>query len=170
MAGLFFCLAPAEGAGLLFLSCYNTAKYKRLQCALCCQCSYTAHNAKRHTGLYRGVPCYFAAFYRCCVAGASCYAVQLAPRWTLHSSAQPPIIIRYIRVQGCSIAQTTAPAEGSASQPVQGQPGGWRSGTGSAIMAGGLASSTRRSSLATGGAELSAATAAYLFGLSPDSQ
>lgn len=64
---------------------------------------------------------------------------------------QPPIIIRYIR--GCSISQTMPaaagqllpcadhwqalhpahPLMGSASPPAQGQPGGWRSGTGSAV-------------------------------------
>ena len=60
-----------------------------------------------------------------------------------------------------SLASTTpgAPAEGSASPPVQGQPGGvsmlltpggWRSGTGSAVRAGGLAPSTRRGSPAAG--------------------
>lgn len=29
------------------------------------------------------------------------YQIQ-PPRWTLHSLAQPPIIIRYIRIQGCA--------------------------------------------------------------------
>ena len=119
---------------------------------------------------------------------------------------RPPIIIRYIRE--CSISQTMpaaagqclpcadhwqvltrcqqyrlgAPAEGSASPPVQGQPGGismlstpggLQSGTGSAVRAGGLAPSTRRGSpaagSAAGGAEPLAALAASLFGLSPDS-
>ena len=84
-----------------------------------------------------------------------------------------------------SLASVTpgAPAEGSAPPPVQGQPGGvsmlptpggLQSGTGSAVRAGGLAPSTRRGSPATGsaagGAEPLAATAASLFGLSPDSQ
>ena len=89
-----------------------------------------------------------------------------------------PIIIRYVR--GCNISQTTqsrrgqllpsadrwqvltrcqqyrpgAPAEGSASQPVQGQPG----------------TSTRRGNPAAGGAEPLTAVAVSLFGLSPDSQ
>ena len=55
-------------------------------------------------------------------------------------------------------------------------PGGWRSGTGSAVNQGGgsvLALSTRWSSPAArgaaGGAEPLAALAASLFGLSPDS-
>jgi hypothetical protein len=45
-------------------------------------------------------------------------------------------------------------------------PSGWRSGTGSAVSP---APSTRLGSLAAGGAEPLAATAASLFGLSPDS-
>jgi hypothetical protein len=51
VAGLFFCLASAEDAGLLFLPCCNMPKYKRLQCVLCSQCSKyrprrkTAHRA-----------------------------------------------------------------------------------------------------------------------------
>lgn len=75
-----------------------------------------------------------------------------------------------------------APAEGSASPPVQGQPGGvsilptpggCRSGTGSAVRAGrsgALHPAGQSSSRGTaGGAEPLAATAASLFGLSPDS-
>lgn len=60
-----------------------------------------------------------------------------------------------------------APAEGSASPPAQGQPGGLRSGTGSAVRAhpppGGTVQQQGR------GAELLTATAVSLFGLSPDS-
>ena len=51
-------------------------------------------------------------------------------------------------------------------------PGGWRSGTGSAVRACSLAPSTRWNTPAAGGtaggAEPLAATAASLFGLSPD--
>lgn len=128
------------------------------------------------------------------------------PRRTLCRSAQPPIIIRYIRVRRCALlwiharrrntSQTMpaqqgqfptsadlwqvltrcqqyrsgAPAEGSASPPVHGQPGGWRSGTGQqsgrtlhpAVQSG--------SRSGAGSAEPLAATAASLFGLSPDNQ
>ena len=92
---------------------------------------------------------------------------------------RPPIIIRYIRGQTmpaaagqrlpcadhwqvlthCQQYRPGAPAEGSASPPVQGQPGGvsilptpggLQSGTGSAVRAGVLAPSTRRGSPATG--------------------
>ena len=74
-----------------------------------------------------------------------------------------------------------APAEGATSPPAQGQPGGvsmlptlggWRSGTGSAVKAAhpppGRAVQ-RQGGGAAGGAEPLAASAAYLFGLSPDS-
>ena len=111
------------------------------------------------------------------------------PRRTLHRSVQPAYYNKvYKRVQGCAtvvdpwqtvqhIADHASPA-GSASPPVQGQPGGvsmlptpggWRSGIGSAVRAGGLAHSIRRGSPAAGGAEPLAASAASLFGLSPDS-
>lgn len=98
---------------------------------------------------------------------------------TLDRPAQPPFIIRYIRGQTmpaeagqllpcadrwqmltrCQQYRPGAPAEGSASPPVQGQPGGismlptpggWRSGTGSTVRAGGLAPSTRRGSPVAG--------------------
>lgn len=51
LAGIFFCLASAEGAGLLFFPCYNTTPYKRLQwllyhmCNLYRPCHKTAHTA-----------------------------------------------------------------------------------------------------------------------------
>ena len=91
----------------------------------------------------------------------------------------PPIIIRYIRWQTmparrgqllpcmdrwqvlthCQQYRPGAPAEGSASTPAQGQPGGvlmlstpggWRSGTGSAVRPGTLVPFTRRGSPAAG--------------------
>lgn len=83
-----------------------------------------------------------------------------------------------------SLASATpgAPAEGSASPPAQGQPGGvsmfptpggLRSGTGSAVRAGrsGTLHPAEQSISrgAAGGAEPLAASAASLFGLSPDS-
>lgn len=55
MAGFFFCLASAECAGLLFLTCCNTAPYKRLQRVFCFLCtSYTTHAVKQRTWLYSG--------------------------------------------------------------------------------------------------------------------
>ena len=94
-----------------------------------------------------------------------------------------PCADRWQVLTHCQQYRPGAPAEGSASPPAQGQPGGvsipptpggLRSDTGSVIRAGDLAPSTRRGNPATGGAaggaEPLAATAASLFGLSPDSQ
>ena len=94
-----------------------------------------------------------------------------------------PCADRWQVLTRCQQYRPGAPAEGSASPSVQGQPGGvsilptpsgLQSGTGSAVRAGILAPSTRRGSPAAGarrgGAEPLAATAAFLFGLSPDSQ
>lgn len=93
---------------------------------------------------------------------------------------KPPIIIMYIRARDVpvmdpcqtvqhiadhasgggsaptvcgSLASATpgAPAEGSASPPIQGQPGGWRSGTGSAVRAGALYPAGQSSSRERGG-------------------
>lgn len=209
MAGLFFCLASAEGAGLLFLSCCNTDAYKCLQRVLYRPCSYTTHAAKQHTWLYRGfsghLP-YFVPIIRRCIllCRTACATLEriTAPQHLQcipDTNATPgrctgqhsrPIIIRYIRVQGCppvmdlcqTVQQTAdhaspagsaltvcgslasaapgAPAEGSASPSVQGQPGGLQSGTGQR---------SGRGSPAVCGAEPLAALAAAFFGLSPDS-
>ena len=51
----------------------------------------------------------------------------------------------------CQQYSPCALADGSVSPPVQGQPSGWRSGTGSAVKAHRLAPSTRRGSPAAGG-------------------
>lgn len=71
----------------------------------------------------------------------------------------------------CGSLASAAPgasAEGSASPPVQGQPGGLQSGTG---QSGTLRPAGQSSSQgAAGGAKPLAALAAALFGLSPDSQ
>lgn len=82
MAGLFFCLVSAEGARLLFLSCYNAAQYKRLQRVLCRPCTYTTNAAKQS----RNPPAHTRYQRRAgrCAGQHSC-----------------PIIIRYIRVCPC---------------------------------------------------------------------
>lgn len=57
MTGLFFCLASAKNAGLLFFPATiqpNTGVYS----AFCCvNAIYTVNAAKQRTGLYRGVSC-----------------------------------------------------------------------------------------------------------------
>nr|DAD76647.1 MAG TPA: hypothetical protein [Siphoviridae sp. ctOVO10] len=55
MVGFFFCLASAEGAGLLFCHAAiqpHTSVYSAF-CAI--HASYTANTAKQRTGLYRCV-------------------------------------------------------------------------------------------------------------------
>lgn len=58
--------------------------------------------------------------------------------------------IRWQVLAHCQQYRPGAPAEGSASPPVQGQPGGLQSGTGSAVRPGILVLSTRRGSPAAG--------------------
>lgn len=56
MAGLFFYLASTRCRAFILPGC-NTAPYKRLQRVLQCQCNYTAHATKQHTGLCSGFSC-----------------------------------------------------------------------------------------------------------------
>lgn len=152
------------------------------------QCNYTAHATNQRTRLCRGFSCDCTRSAAHDTRPTQAGIIPLAPRWrahtrrtcsadtryhrhagTLYRSAQPPIIIRYIRGQTMPaaagqllpsvdpLASDTpgAPADGSASPPAQGQPGGvsilptpggLQSGTGSAVRAGVLAPSTRRGS------------------------
>ena len=122
-AGLFFCLASAEGAGLLFLPCCNTAPYKRLQHVLFRPCNYAAHAAKRLTGLYRGFSCDLShstatntrPTQAAIIPPASRWSVSQrrdasstyripAPRRTLYRSAQPPYynnVYKSVAVRPC---------------------------------------------------------------------
>lgn len=124
---------------------------------------------------------------------SSAYQIP-APRRTLYRSAQPAYynkvykgaayrrpcqpggVDRWQVLTHCQQYRPGAPAEGSASPPVQGQPGGvsipptpggLRSCTGSARHTPPGGAVQRQS--AAGGAEPLAATAASFFGLSPDS-
>ena len=143
-------------------------KCKSLQRVCAVNAIYTAYAAKRRTGLYRHFPCdlHHSAYYNTRPTNAditppaprwsisqrrsasSTYQIP-APRRALYSSAQPPIIIRYIRsapllwthARRCSIPQTM-PArrvqrlhcQSDNGQPgsvsILPTPGGWRSGTG----------------------------------------
>lgn len=180
MAGLFFCLASAEGAGLLFCSVAIQSHTNVYNGFSAINANYTAHAAKQRTGLY--------SVFSVDLTYSSAYQIQ-PPRWTLYSSAQPPyynnvykgggsgVPLLWIHTRQCNISQTMparrrlaptaceslasaapgAPAEGSASPPIQGQ-----SGT---LHPAGQSSSRG----AAGGAEPLTATAVSLFGLSPDS-
>lgn len=170
MAGLLFCLASAEDAGLLFCPAAiqpHTSVYSAF-CSV--NASYTTNAAKQRTGLYSGfsgyLPHSIANYTRPTQADimppvqhwsvsqhrstSSAYQIP-PPHRTLYRAGQPPIIIRYIRVQRCAPCYGSmparrgqllpyadrwqvlihrqqyrpgAPAEGSAFPPVQGQPGG----------------------------------------------
>ena len=108
MAGLFFCLASAEGAGLLF--CPATIQpHTSVYSTFCSVHAVTAHTAKRHTWLYRRFSCDFpystardtrptkAAIIPCATrwstsqrrSTSSAYQIP-APRRTLYRTAQPP--------------------------------------------------------------------------------
>lgn len=116
MAGLFFCLASAEGAGLLFCPATiqpHTSVYSAF-CAI--HAVYTAHAVKQRTGFYRRIPCYLPCFavavWRCIRLYRTVYTtleritapqhLQRVPDTTAtpgRCTAQHsrPIIIRYIR-------------------------------------------------------------------------
>ena len=177
MAGLFFCLASAEGAGLLFCPFAihpHTSVYSGF---LYHPWLYTANAVKPRTGLCRRFSCDLSHSTAADTRPTQAAIIPPVQRWSvsqrpdglhryqippprrkLHSSTQPPIIIRYIRsasllwihARRCNIPQTMParrghllpcvdlwqvlhPAHllrGSASPPVQGQPGGLQSSTG----------------------------------------
>lgn len=103
------------------MPCCNASIYKRLQRLLSCPCSlYHPRYKTEHRDLQelflRFLPFYHRRYQprisgynaACATPGASqrrsaSSAYQIpAPRRTLYRSSQPPIIIRYIRVQGCA--------------------------------------------------------------------
>ena len=85
MAGFFFCLASLHGAGLLFLLSCNTAPYKRLQCVLCCLCSYTAHATKPRAGLYRGFSCNLSHSTARDTRPKQAAIIPPTPRWSVYT-------------------------------------------------------------------------------------
>lgn len=129
LAGLFFCLASVEGAGLLFLPATiqpHTSVYSAF-CAVHAEL-YTTSAAKQLTGLYRGfscnLPCFAAVVWRVYPAishrlrhaGAhhSAVAFPAHTRYQRHAGRCTgqhirPIIIMYIRVQEC--ASVIAPCQ-----------------------------------------------------------
>ena len=76
MAGLFFCLASAEGAGFFFCPAAiqpHTSVYGGFYAI---HAVYTAHATKQHTRIYRGFSDYFPLLFCGC---ASCYTAPPAP-------------------------------------------------------------------------------------------
>lgn len=134
LAGLFFCLASAEGAGLLFCHAViqpNTSAYSGF---LLSMQSYTTHVTKQRTDLYRG---FSRNLYRSAAADtrpiqaaiipsatrwsvsqrrstSNAYPQIPAPRRTLYRPAQPPYYnkvykgapLLWIHARRCSISQT----------------------------------------------------------------
>ena len=177
MAGLFFYLASADGAGFLFFPAAIQPHTSVYSVVLCRQCSYTANGIKQRTKLYRGFSCDLPHFTAANTRPTQAAIIPPAPRWSASKRRNAsstytryqrnagrctgqhsrPIIIRYIRAhrllwihaRQCSISQTmqarrgqllppvdrwqvihpAAPADGSASPLVRGQPGGGRRGT-----------------------------------------
>lgn len=83
LAGLFFCLASAEGAGLLFCPAAiqpNTSVYS-VFCAVNAE-SYTANTAKQRTGLYSGVSCDCTRSTAHDTRPTQADITPLAPRWS----------------------------------------------------------------------------------------
>ena len=109
-AGLFFCLASAEGAGLFFLPGGVSATHKRLQRLFFRPCNYTAKTSKAFAGLYNGVSVDLPHSSAHNTADTQAAYAPLAPRRTLYKSAQPPIIIRYIRAHRCAPVVDPCPA------------------------------------------------------------
>ena len=112
-----------------------------------------------------------------------CQTVQHTTDHTSPAGSAPTVCGSLAIADTLSAVQTRAPADGSASPPVQGQPGGgfdasrarrlviWHRVSGQGAPAGTLYPAGQSGSRsAAGGAEPLAATAAALFGLSPDSQ
>ena len=176
-AGLLFCPATIQPHTSVYSGLYSvhasytdhaakqrTRLYRRFSCDLT---HSTAHDTRpTQAAIIPPVPRWSVSQRR---STSSTYQI-LAPRRTLYRSAQPPYCnkvykgapLLWIHARQCSKSQTMparrggslastapgAPAEGSTSPPVQGQPGGMDT---------------------AGGAEPLTALAASLFGLSPDS-
>jgi hypothetical protein len=144
LAGLFFCLASAEGAGLLFCPAAiqpNTGVYGAF-------CAVNAIIPPMPQNSAQGSTWAFPAIFRVLLLlfyGASCYIAPPATRWstpqrrstsstyqipaprrTLYRPAEPPIIIRYIKsapllwihARRCNIPQTIPARRGQLLPPV----------------------------------------------------
>ena len=82
VAGLFFCLASAEGAGLLFCPAAiqpHTSIYS-VFCAV--YATYTAHGVKQHTGLCSGFSCDLPHYAVANTRPTQAAIIPPAPRWS----------------------------------------------------------------------------------------
>ena len=120
LAGLFFCLASAEGAGLFFLPGGVSASHNRLRMSFCRQCNYTVTTLKPFTGLYSGfsIDLTRSSAHNTAAAQATIHQLRHAGGHTVkrYTSAntryhrhagrctdqhRQPIIIMYIRAHRC---------------------------------------------------------------------
>ena len=199
LTGLFFCLAPAEGAGLLFCpaahephtsvysgfsavhaklysknakTVYRTSQRRFRRFALFQRIQYSSHTSRLYTACATpdAAQLSTAVYYNNVYKGAP---TAIDPCQTVQHTADHASPAGSAPIICGSLASNApgAPAEGSASPPVQGQPGS----VSILLTPGGLQSGTLHpagqssSRGAAGGAEPLAALAAALFGLSPDS-
>jgi hypothetical protein len=201
MAGLFFCLASDTVQGFYFAKLQYSHIQAFTAAFLPSMQIYTTTTPKAFTGLYSGVPVDLTYSNERNTAATQAAYTNLHPagwhtvkrctctdtRYYRHTGSctgqrSLPIIIRYIRVRPvidpCPAVQHSADhanPSGSASPPVQGQPGGCLDSSHAERLAIWhrvcLAHSTRRAVQRQGArrAEPLTATAASLFGLSPDS-
>lgn len=94
LAGFFFCLASAEGAGLLFLPGGVSTAHKRLQRLFCRPChQITAITPKPFTGLYRRISIDLTHSSARNTAATQAAYIPIEPRWRAYRQAQhlPPI-------------------------------------------------------------------------------
>ena len=181
MAGFFFCLASGTVQGFYFALLQYSRTQAFTAAFITSMQLYSKRRKTAHRALQERFRL-FTLFCRRCVAGASAYTAPAATRWSVsqrrsassayqipaprrtpYRSAQPqtmqarrsqlvPSLDRWQVLTHCQQYRPCAPAEGSASPPVQGQPGGvsmlpipggLRSDTGSAVRKHRLAPYTR---------------------------
>lgn len=164
------------------MPCCNTARYNRLQRVLYRPCSYTTHATKQHTELCSGFSCDYASSTARDTRPAQAAIIPPAPRWsiyqcpdglhryqipaprrTLHSSAQTAYYNNVYKGAGVRTCTRSARRRLDASHARR--LAIWHRV--SPAPSGPAEQSSSRG--AAGGAEPLAATAASLFGLSPDS-
>ena len=136
LAGLFFCLASAEGAGLLF--CPATIQpHTNVYSAFCiAYATYTAHTTKPRAGLYRGFSCNCTRSTVHNTRPAQAAIIPSAPRWsvsqrrstsstyqipaprrTLHGSTQPPYYNKVYKGAPCYGSMPDSAADCRPCQP-----------------------------------------------------
>ena len=154
MTGLFFCLAPAEGAGLLFCPVAiqpHTSVYSVFHAVNAVIQPTPQNSAQSFTGDFPAIRRVLQLLY----GGVSSYAVQPARRWrthqrtnrlyqyqitpprrTLYRSAQPPYYNKVYKSSGapCYRSMPDGAAYRRPCQPggvlILPTPGGWSHGTG----------------------------------------